>query len=572
LVAGPVYGRSSVWHTKLDDALKSATAGKHLLVIAFTEGDQAPDLDETLLRKLPGLTFLKVPLTTRQDVGESPAQRKKKPVKRDERVAELLARLKCDHLRSLLIEPGFVIVGLKTPGANKKAKMLKSLRLKTEISDDVFLYAVDWARKKTGAETLVDENGLTWQTDYEKAIRLASESKKMLLIAFDSTRRRFRPHRRFKRQLSDFVLLRLGTNAKDKDGDAIMWQEPYGNLRLQPGLALLDYRNQQSETFETLRTVVKYSNLTEKGLGTLLKMRNPKADLRRELTWQTDYVQARSAAEKQGKMLLVAFDSDKQRYEPSPFVIPTLQDFVLVRMKVQDKIKNDDGKPRRLVDEPGFDYLGRQPGLAIVDLKHADREDIYGQVVSVLPHKYLTSQQGYSLFPRHEREYELMVLPALTITRRTLIWGVRVSTGHSASTRLRSADGHPHGHLLDQCKVWADSHPYRHMGDSAEIIHRISSSDIVDGALLLVDGWRGSPPHYALMLPFSDSYGYDMTDRGGNNWWGIGKFWGSGSPVGQRLEFLEKPQGEEGPSPMQYVSRPRRGRMAGRSGRRTPRR
>src|SRR5690606_17259047 len=108
-------------------------------------------------------------------------------------------------------------------------------------------------------------------------------------------------------------------------------------------------------------------------------------------------------AEKNGKLLVVDFgtgssiagvrQSDRQRHE-------------LCRVGLGYRAPDSS---TRLIDHASFAALGRQPGLAIVDVTGGDH---HGAVVSVLPQSHCTP----------DKIAALLALPEGTLTQRTLTW------------------------------------------------------------------------------------------------------------------------------------------------------
>src|SRR5690606_5540407 len=98
------------------------------------------------------------------------------------------------------------------------------------------------------------------------------------------------------------------------------------------------------------------------------------------LCWHTNYECARQEAESQQKMLLVNFVASGSDYQRSfekylhehKAIRKQLDDYVLVRVQEDERMSGSRlglfRKNRsRLIDDPAFKFLGRTPGVAIID-------------------------------------------------------------------------------------------------------------------------------------------------------------------------------------------------------------
>jgi hypothetical protein len=260
------------------------------------------------------------------------------------------------------------------------------------------------------------------------------------------------------------------------------------------------------------------------------------------ISWHANYGQAMSAAQEQGKMLLVFFydpDNPQQtdRFQTEslddPAVRQRLEDYVCARLPLDAKITVQ-GRQVPLLEHEAFAEMLGKPGVAIVDLANPDDAN-FGYIVSVFP---LTSELWYG----PQQMQVILDLPPGTLTQRTMIYAVRTHPDRPASTDgqidpnlLKEAESHSqyqarirlqgHHHWstrfqrinaqlppgLTACEVCAESWPGEHL---------------VEAAIECVRCWRLSSGHWSAVRAPQDRYGYDMK-RGTNGvWYATGIFGG----------------------------------------------
>lgn len=157
------------------------------------------------------------------------------------------------------------------------------------------------------------------------------------------------------------------------------------------------------------------------------------------LRWHTDYENACCEAKCAERMLLVNFlpegnTATQLRLDrwiaEDASLRAKLKNCVLVRLPRDAKIGTL-RKRHRLIDDPAFQHLGGQAGLAIIDYRPS-RKPYYGRVVTALP---FTSGKYYRWKNSHLAV--ALDLPPGTITQRTMVWAIRVHPEAPASTTGR---------------------------------------------------------------------------------------------------------------------------------------
>ncbi|HUG92016.1 MAG TPA: hypothetical protein VML55_14350 [Planctomycetaceae bacterium] len=226
----------------------------------------------------------------------------------------------------------------------------------------------------------------------------------------------------------------------------------------------------------------------------------------------TDYAAAYHQA-RDRKLLLVDFESgfDLNRLSPGQ-----LSDYVVCRVPADCEIEFD-GETRPLLEFAAFRHLERQPGLAIIDLKHRGRPDVYKQTVSVLPRRHVTT----------DKVRALLDLPAGTLTQRTLVWALRVHP-----QRPRSVYGVPDprlmAHCQRHCQVQCRRNDQHHAASNPGRSEIVAESwpwnkNIVDAAIDIVWSWSCSSGHWSAACRPWRAYGYDMQTNG-QKWYATGVF------------------------------------------------
>jgi hypothetical protein len=226
----------------------------------------------------------------------------------------------------------------------------------------------------------------------------------------------------------------------------------------------------------------------------------------------TDYFTAYKEA-RGHKLLLIDFGSgfDLGRLEPR-----RLEEYVVCRVPADYEIELN-GQPRRLLEFGAFRALEGQPGLAIVDLKHRNRPNVYKRTVSVLPRRHATPAKVGALLD----------LPPGTLTQRTLTWALRIHP-----ERPQSVYAAPDPQLMEHCKRHCgvqcsanDQHHASGMPGRCEIVAESWpwNRNVVDAAIDIVQAWRSSPSHWGAASGRWQAYGYDMQTNG-QKWFATGVF------------------------------------------------
>lgn len=257
--------------------------------------------------------------------------------------------------------------------------------------------------------------------------------------------------------------------------------------------------------------------------------------------WFDDYLKAMDAAVRQRKMLWVYFfqPSDPRcgQFESGPLADPQIVErltrVVKVRVPVGAKVRIQ-GQEVELLKHPALADMEGKPGLAILDLEHADAP-YYGHVVSAFP--FLDGQEYTS------RELGVMLsLPAGTLTQRTLIYAVRIHPDRPASTEgvldpvlVEEAESHA-GY---QAQIRVQGHHFwerRFHRINARLARGMTAREVcaeswpgqglLAAAIECVRCWRLSHGHWGAVSARHSSYGYDMK-RGDNGvWYATGIFAG----------------------------------------------
>jgi hypothetical protein len=375
---------------------------------------------------------------------------------------------------------------------------------------------------KSADEIHIDDCGLTWHLDYDEAYTRAKQEKKLLFVAFDDQDTQFSPDRQTRDRLKECVLVRLQVD----DSYNLLHQEGFSDFHNASGVGIVDLKH-EGQSHGQLVHVLPASYWSSAGVVAMIALADRQKQLP-PLSWHTDYLAARDKAVAERKMLLVAIDSKDERFSPRPESIPALYAYVLLRQTTQSKYKFQ-GVRRRLIEYGDFQPLCDQPGIVIYDFKHK-KQPYYGEVVSVMPYRYLGPNPGNRLFEPEYRERKLLTLEPDTLTRRTLTWAIRVSMGYGERQRLRSADGRPNPILMVGARHNSQLQCRSGVGHFAgglsgpEIASPGSGNDVVDAALNMVQIWASSPPHYGVMVSYHPEFGYDMAPNSDTHWYGTGRF------------------------------------------------
>ena len=181
--------------------------------------------------------------------------------------------------------------------------------------------------------------------------------------------------------------------------------------------------------------------------------------------------------------------------------------------------------------------MGSTPGLAIIDLKHVDR-DCYGQTVSVLPLKRIGY---YAPSPSSvDSVRTLLQLPAGTLTQRSMIYAVRLHPEQPASTRGRAEPlllSEASGHSADMARTGVQGHQgfdarfqriNASLGGAAQEVVAESwpGEAMLPACFSCIHAWRGSPGHWSGVSGTHAAYGYDIRRGARDVWYATGLFGG----------------------------------------------
>ena len=199
-----------------------------------------------------------------------------------------------------------------------------------------------------------------------------------------------------------------------------------------------------------------------------------------------------------------------------------------------------EGKRVRLLEEPGFEEMLNQPGLAVIDFAHPAAA-YFGCVVSTFP---MIAGHWYAA----ENVRAILDLPPGTLTQRTLIYAVRVHPERPASTEGR-LDPHLAGeaeqHSQYQASIHRQGHHFwetRFQRISAQLPAGLTAAEVcaeswpgqrlLESAIECVRCWRLSSGHWRGVSSYHPVYGYDMK-RGTNGVWYATGVFGEGRLAGE---------------------------------------
>jgi len=248
----------------------------------------------------------------------------------------------------------------------------------------------------------------------------------------------------------------------------------------------------------------------------------------------TDYKKAMDEAVQSRKMMFIYFYDPRMTGARRAF-----EQLTLSQLEIQEKLKRYvvvklpkdaratiDGQPLVLLSHPAFAEMLDRPGVAVIDLAHAQAQ-YYGHVVSTFP---FTPGKYY----RQEAFSIILDLPPGSLTQRTMIYAVRVHPEHPASTQ-----GQFHNVLAEE----ASSHAYyqasiqvqghqswdsRFQRINAKLPDNVLAEEVVaeswpneslvEACVDCVDSWRQSPGHWGAVRSRHPLFGYDIK-RGRNGIW-----------------------------------------------------
>ena len=506
LIVGAASAAELSWRNDYGSAYREAQETKRLLIVSFCGPDARyePDVPTAAMLQANVPLALAVDTTIRQG-------------------GQTVKVIESGAFAQLKGAPGIAVINLKYEGS-AMGRVVSALPLQEAQKPGKLTRALEDTARRFGERVLADPFGLKWHTEYGPAYNTAKAEKKLLFIAVDDGDVRFEPDLDLADDLRDLVLLRLHLNESSR----LLSEVGMRKFHLAPGIGIVDLKNEGAD-FGRLTHTIPARLWTKAGTHAMIALADGRMDDAEPVRWHTDYFEARELAEKEHRMLLVAVDSANESFQPREQSLPLLHGYVCLRQKAEATYACRQGIARRLLDFLDFRPMRNQAGLAVYDFTD-EKEPHFGKVVTVMPYKYLGPNPGNRVFSEAEREQELLLLEPETLTRRTLTWAIRVSKGYGENTRLRSADGAPSdAHMAGALRNSILQTSYgvgHHAGgiSGGEIASPGPGQDIVDGALNMVRIWRGSPPHYGMMVRFHRRFGYDMHPSSGNHWYGTGRF------------------------------------------------
>lgn len=221
-----------------------------------------------------------------------------------------------------------------------------------------------------------------------------------------------------------------------------------------------------------------------------------------------DYFAAYRQAETEHKLLLIDFGTGTSFGAATP---DQQARHVVCRLTVDATLPDS---TERIIDHACFRALGRQPGLAIVDLTGGPH---HGDVVSVLPHSHVTPQKAAAL----------LALPSGTLTQRTLTWAFLIHPERPQSVQAAPCPqlmAHCARHSGRQASMNNQHHDMNHPGRSEIVAESWPwNKNVVDAAIDIVWSWRQSPGHWSAASQNWNRFGYDMKTNG-EKWYATGVF------------------------------------------------
>ncbi len=506
LMVGTAVAAELSWREDYGAAYREAQESNRLLIVSFYGPETRYEPDQAAAAVLSSHVPVAIPLDAAIEQGGEP-----------------VTIVESGAFRKLEQQPGVAVINLKYEGP-KMRHVVATLPLEEAQAPGKVAQVLEDLARRNGEDVVADAFGLNWYTDYQTAYNKAKSAKKLLLIAIDGTEERFAPDLELADALRDMVLVRL----RLEESSELLRHVGMRKFRFSPGIGILDLKH-EGPNYGRLTYNIPAWLLTKEGAHAMLALAAGRREEAPPVRWHDDYHEARRLAEQEGKMLLISVDQPGDDFQPRDRSVPLLHGYVCLRQTTECRYPSRKGALRRLLRFPDFRPMRESAGLAVYDFTD-ESKPYYGEVVSVMPYKYLGPNPGNRVFSEAERENEFLLLESETLTRRTLMWAIRVSKGHGENTRLRSADGAPCESRMAGAQRNSVLMTSRGVGHHAggltggEIASPGPGRDIVDGALNMVRIWRGSPPHYSMMARFHRRFGYDMQPSSSNHWYGTGRF------------------------------------------------
>jgi hypothetical protein len=308
----------------------------------------------------------------------------------------------------------------------------------------------------------------------------------------------------------------------------------FADLHGKPGLAVIDLTSPDAPSYGSVTAALPLREGHPWTAGEVPALSGAPARHSGDLVWQTNYQEARDAADQQGRMLLILFCRPGRCALGEQFEAETLSD-PEIRKKLADVVKVKlpldaqtavEGKPVELLKTEAFAEMKGLPGLAMIDLR-AKGSKYYGQVVSVFP---FLGDRVYTV----DEMREILDLPSGSLTQRTMIYAVRTHPEHPASTK---GEFHPvlaeeaESHSEYQARIGLQGHHFwetRFHRINARLPAGLMASEVcaeswpgqglLESAIECVRCWRLSSGHWSAVRAQHRVFGYDIK-RGSNGIW-----------------------------------------------------
>lgn len=242
--------------------------------------------------------------------------------------------------------------------------------------------------------------------DYATAYRDAQAQDKLLLIQFQTSGAPLAWPPQAQSLLRSYVRADLSLAAMvevDNEPQRLLDMPAFALLGHAPGLAIINLKDHNQSYGDVLATLAwGQPGPSAAQLSGFLKA--PLDELGPQihvdqfgLTWLFDYDTAYARAEKEKKLLLLAFDAENSRFAPDRATAAKMRELILVRLRVEDSDE--------LLSQEGFRQFHFAAGVGIVDLKHTDED--HGRLVQTLPEIYLTMAGTRAMIAVAKRETKL---------------------------------------------------------------------------------------------------------------------------------------------------------------------
>ena len=385
-----------------------------------------------------------------------------------------------------------------------------------------------------------------WHTDYGEAMDIAAAQGKLLVVLFHDHGQESLDAQldsgplgspEVVERLQSAVAARLPADATIQSEEGrleLLKHSAFADLRGRPGLAVIDLTSPDSQNYGYVTKTLPLPEGRSWTVGQVASLLGLLARKSGDLAWRTSYQEARDAADKEGRMLLILFcrpgrcalgDRFEAETLSDPEVRKKLADVVKVKLPLDAKVAVE-GKPVELLTTDAFAEMKGLPGLAVMDFADKDSK-YYGQVVSVFP--FL----GDRVYGANEMR-EILDLPPGSLTQRTMIYAVRVHPEHPASTKgefnpVLAQEAESHSEY--QARIGLQGHHFwetRFHRINARLPAGLMASEVcaeswpgqglLESAIECVRCWRLSSGHWEGVRTQHRVYGYDIK-RGSNGVW-----------------------------------------------------